>query len=332
MTKTPFTGHGERATQLLELVHTDVCGPMATQARGGYSYFITFTDDLSRFGYVYLMKYKSEAFDKFKEYRAEVEKQTGKSIKTLRSDRGGEYLSREFLDYLKECGIVSEWTPPGTSQHNGVAERRNRTLLDMMRSMLSFTDLPISFWGYALETSIYLLNKVPTKSVSRTPYEIWKGKRPSLKHLKIWGCPAYVKMQDTDKLGARSEKYRFVGYPKESLGYYFYSSVEQKVFVSRHATFLEKEFAQDSGSGRNVELDEVLNSPSVSHRLTEEQQVAPKPIHLPQPSKPPCRSMRMRKAPQKLNLAIENDPSSNVMDVDDPQTYDEAINSFDSNK
>jgi transposase InsO family protein len=145
MTKTPFTGHGERATQLLELVHTDVCGPMATQARGGYSYFITFTDDLSRFGYVYLMKYKSEAFDKFKEYRAEVEKQTGKSIKTLRSDRGGEYLSREFLDYLKECGIVSEWTPPGTPQHNGVAERRNRTLLDMMRSMLSFTDLPISF-------------------------------------------------------------------------------------------------------------------------------------------------------------------------------------------
>jgi hypothetical protein len=139
-------------------------------------------------------------------------------------------------------------------------------------------------------------------------------------------------MQDTDKLGARYEKYRFVGYPKESLGYYFYSSVEQKVFVSRHATFLEKEFVQDSGSGRNVELDEVLNSPSVSHRLTEEQQVAPKPIHLPQPSEPPRRSVRMRNAPQKLNLAIENDPSSNVMDVDDPQTYDEAINSFDSNK
>ena len=84
---------------------------MTTQARGGYSYFITFTDDLSRFGYVYLMKHKSEAFDKFKEYESMVEKQTEKSIKVLRSDRGGEYLSTEFLDYLKVNGILSEWTP-----------------------------------------------------------------------------------------------------------------------------------------------------------------------------------------------------------------------------
>ena len=145
MTKTPFSGHGERTTELLGLVHTDVCGPMMTQARGGYSYFITFIDDLSRFGYVYLMKHKSEAFDKFKEYQSMVEKQTGKSIKVLRSDRGGEYLSTEFLDYLKVNGILSEWTLPYTPQLNGVAKRRNRTLLDMVRSMMCFTDLSISF-------------------------------------------------------------------------------------------------------------------------------------------------------------------------------------------
>ena len=114
MTKTPFSGHGERTTELLGLIHTDVCGLMMTQARGGYSYFITFIDDLSRFGYVYLMKHKSEAFDKFKEYQSMVKKQTGKSIKVLRSDRGGEYLSTEFLDYLKVNGILSEWTPPFT--------------------------------------------------------------------------------------------------------------------------------------------------------------------------------------------------------------------------
>ena len=101
MTKSPFKGKGERATEVLGLVHTDVCGPMSTQARGGYVYFITFTDDRSRFGYVYLMRHKSEAFEKFKEFRFEVEKQTGKSIKVLRSDRGGEYLNSEFLDHLK---------------------------------------------------------------------------------------------------------------------------------------------------------------------------------------------------------------------------------------
>ena len=91
------------------------------------------------------MKHKSEAFDKFKEYQSMVEKQTGKSIKVLRSDRGGEYLSTEFLNHLKDKGILSEWTPPYTPQLNGVAERRNRTLLDMVRSMMCFTDLPISF-------------------------------------------------------------------------------------------------------------------------------------------------------------------------------------------
>ncbi|KAM3014877.1 hypothetical protein FF2_027526 [Malus domestica] len=145
MTKSPFTGKGERATEILGLIHTDVCGPMSTTSKGGFSYYITFTDDHSRFGYVYLMKYKSESFERFKEFKNEVEKQTGKQIKTLRSDRGGEYLCNEFLDYLKECGIVSQWTPPGTPQHNGVSERRNRTLMNMVHSMMSSANLPVTF-------------------------------------------------------------------------------------------------------------------------------------------------------------------------------------------
>ncbi|KAL4323733.1 hypothetical protein GQ457_11G029180 [Hibiscus cannabinus] len=114
---------------------------MNTQARGGYQYFITFTDDFS-------------------------------SIKALRSDRGGEYLSQDFDELLKECGIVSQLTPPGTPQWNGVCERRNRNLLDMVRSMMSHTDLPTSFWGYALETAAFTLNRVPSKSVQKTPHEI----------------------------------------------------------------------------------------------------------------------------------------------------------------
>ncbi|KAL0345756.1 UNVERIFIED_CONTAM: Transposon Ty2-B Gag-Pol polyprotein [Sesamum radiatum] len=138
MTKKPFVGQSAIANGLLDLVHTDVCGPLSIPARGGFSYFITFTDDHSRYGYVYLMRYKSEAFGRFKEYRLEVENQTNRKIKALRSDRGGEYLSGEFMDYLKENGILSQWTPPGTPQLNGVTERRNRTLLDMVRSMMSF--------------------------------------------------------------------------------------------------------------------------------------------------------------------------------------------------
>ncbi|KAG8499027.1 hypothetical protein CXB51_005408 [Gossypium anomalum] len=125
MTQSPFTGKSERASDLLGLIHSDACGLINTQARGGFHYFITFTDDFSRYGYVYLMRHKSEALEKFKEFKNEVQNQLGKTIKTLRSDRDGEYLSLEFDDLLKECGIVSQLTPPGTPQWNGVSDRRN---------------------------------------------------------------------------------------------------------------------------------------------------------------------------------------------------------------
>ena len=164
-----------------------------------FYYFITFTDDFSRYGYVYLLKNKSDSFEKFKEFKAEVENQTGKSIKVLRSDRGGEYLSLDFKGFLNECGIVSQLTPPGTPQWNGVSERRNRTLLDIVRTMMSLADLQISFWGYALETAAYTLNRVPTKAVQKNPYEIWTEKCHSMFFMKIWGCEAFVKRLVSDK-------------------------------------------------------------------------------------------------------------------------------------
>ena len=153
----------EWATDLLEIIHTDVCDPMS--ARGKYRYFLTFTDDLSRYGYIYLMKHKSETFEKFKEFQSEVENHRNKKIKFLWSDRGGEYLSYEFGLHIKQCGIVSQLTPHGTPQRNGVSERHNRTLLDMVRSMMYPTDLPLSFWGYALETTAFTLNRASSKSV-----------------------------------------------------------------------------------------------------------------------------------------------------------------------
>ncbi|GJX06737.1 retrotransposon protein, putative, ty1-copia subclass [Tanacetum coccineum] len=121
-----------------------VC-PLRHVSRQGASSFITFTDDYSRYGYVYLLKHKHEAFETFKVFKNEVENQLGKTIKALRSDRGGEYISQEFKDYLKAWGIVQQLTPPYTPQHNGVSERRNRTLLDMVRSMMNLTTLPLSF-------------------------------------------------------------------------------------------------------------------------------------------------------------------------------------------
>ena len=147
--------------------------------------------------------------------------------------------------------------PPGTLQHYGVSERRNRTLLDMVRSMMSLTDLPLSFWGYALETAAFTLNRAPSKSVETTPYELWFGKKPKLSFLKVWGCDAYVKKLQPDKLEPKSEKCVFIGYPKETIGYTFYHRSEGKIFVAKNGSFLEKEFLSKEVSGRKVELDEV---------------------------------------------------------------------------
>ncbi|PKI64996.1 hypothetical protein CRG98_014620 [Punica granatum] len=140
MTKAPFTEKGERASDLLALIHTDVCGPVNKLARGGYLYFITFTYDFSRYGY----------------------------------------------------------------------------------------------------TVAHILNHAPSKLVEKTPYEMWHGRRPNMSFLKIWGCEAYVKKLSSDKLGPKSDKSYFVGYPKETRGYYFYNPTEGKVFVARTAVFLEK--------------------------------------------------------------------------------------------
>ena len=102
-------------------------------------------------------------------------------------------MSHVFATHLRKCGIVSQLTPPGTPQRNGVSEHRNRTLLDMVQSMMSLTDLPLSFWDYTLEIAAFTLNRALSKFVETTPYELWFGKKPKLSFLKVWGCDAYVK-------------------------------------------------------------------------------------------------------------------------------------------
>ncbi|GJZ40320.1 retrotransposon protein, putative, ty1-copia subclass [Tanacetum coccineum] len=242
----------ERAKDLLGLIHTDVYGPFKIVSRQGASYFVTFTDDFSRYGYVCLLKHKHKVFETFKVFQKDVETQLGKTIKSLRSDRGGEYISQEFLDHLKEHEIIAHRTPPYTPQHNGVSERRNRTLLDMVRSMMSQTTLPKSFWDYALETAIRILNMTPTKKVDKTPYEVWHGQAPKLSYLKV-----YLRR-----------------IPKETMGYSFYSPSENKVFVARNAEFFENDLIglKASGSVEDLEIiqEEDIN-PSVDTSLNHEE-------------------------------------------------------------
>ena len=137
-------------------------------------------------------------------------------------------MSNEFQQHLLENGIVSQLTAPGTPQQNGVAKRRNRTLLDMVRSMMSYSTLPTTLWGYALLTACYLLNNVPSKSIPKTPHELWTYKRTTLNHIRIRGCPTHVLDKESTKLDSRLEVCMFVGYPRETKGGYFYNPKENK--------------------------------------------------------------------------------------------------------
>ncbi|KAL4283207.1 hypothetical protein GQ457_16G018950 [Hibiscus cannabinus] len=300
---------------------------MNTHARGGYQYFITFTDDFSKYRYIYLMRHKFEALEKFKEFKNEVQNQHGKSIKALRSDRGGEYLSQDFDELLKECGIVSQLTPPGTPQWNGVSERRNRTLLDMVQSMMSHTDLPTSFWGYALETTTFTLNRVPSKSVQKTPHEMWTGRCPNMSFMKIWGCKAYVKHHMSTKLEPKFEKCTFIGYPKETKGYYFYN--ENKVFVARTGVFLEKEFRTNSEKGRNIEIKEVQQQQDIEPEVEGiSQPVEENPTDLE--TQPLRRSTRERYEPERYGFLVTTHGYVILVDQDEPKNYQEAVASPDS--
>ena len=183
-----------RSTQLLEIIHTDICGPFDAPSIGGEKYFITFTDYFSRYGYIYLLHDKSQSVNALEMYIKEVERQLDKKVKIIRSDRGGEYYGKydesgqcpdPFAKFLEKHGICAQYTMPGTPHQNGVAERRNRTLMEMVRSMMSHSSLPISMRMYALRTAMYLLNRVPSKAVSKTPFELWTGRKPNLRHLHV---------------------------------------------------------------------------------------------------------------------------------------------------
>ncbi|GKD90856.1 retrotransposon protein, putative, ty1-copia subclass [Tanacetum coccineum] len=298
MTRKPFPHRTERATDLLGIIHIDVCGPLRHVSRKGASYFITFTDDYSRHGYIYLLKHKHEVFETFKVFKNEAENQLEKTIKALRSDQGGEYISQEFKDYLKGYGIVQQLTPPYTPQQNEVSERRNHTLLDMVRSMMNLTTLPLSFWDYALETATHILNMVPNKKVDKTPYELWYGKVPNVSYLKVWGYEALVKQNMPDKLQQRSVKY---------------------------AEFLEKNLLSQEVSKRAEELEEIQDKDTSPSENTSKIPMEVEGFEPPQEVVVPVRwSARTHRAPDRLCLNVEVEEHS-LGDLNEPNNYKAAI-------
>ena len=238
----PFKSVSEKSSDLLDIVHTDLCGPMRVSSMSGTLYFATFIDDKSRWCEVKFLKSKDEVFSAFKSYKNLVEKQTGKKIRNLQSDNGGEYISGDFEKFLDEEGIKRRLTVPHTPQQNGVAERKNRSLLEASRCLMIESGLPPSFWAEAISTANYIKNRTPSNSLNmETPFKVWKGRDPNLKYFKPFGIKgvALDKTPGKGKFDPRGRECVFIGYSEKSKGYRVWIPSERKIEATRDVIFIE---------------------------------------------------------------------------------------------
>lgn len=229
-----------RAQKNLELVHADLCGQITPKSIGGASYFLLVVDDYSRYMWVEMLKTKDQALVNFRKIKQRAETETGDKLKALRTDRGGEFTSILFETFCSQDGIKHYTTTPYSPQQNGVVERRNQTVVEMARCLLKAMVVPTIFWGEAIRTAVYLLNRSPTKALdSRTPFEVWHGRKPKVSHLKVFGCVAHVKQlgPGMNKLSDRSSKMVLIGYESGTKGYRLFDPISRRLVVSRDVIF-----------------------------------------------------------------------------------------------
>eukprot|EP00794_Sanderia_malayensis_P011569 gene11569-biopygen9240 len=316
------------------IVHSDVCGPMPVNSIGGSRYFVTFVDDFSKYTQVYFIKQKSDVLEKFKAFVTQIANITGKTVKILRTDNGGEYTSKLFGAYLADRGVIHQTTVPDNPAQNGTAERMNRTMMETTRSMMCHAKVPQTFWAEAVNTAVYLRNQSPTVSLKNaTPYERWIGQKPDLANLKVFGCVSYVHIakEKCSKLNAKSRKGIFVGYPDGTKGYKLFDLTKGVFIRSRDVVFAEEEFHSFSNK-ESDDGDLIYPDGWQSERAEEENQPQPEPlINQPVGETFEDRFMhdvqqlgpqRDRRAPRRFYE--ECNTVSMTIDIDEPSKINEA--------
>ncbi|KAH9723668.1 hypothetical protein KPL70_007189 [Citrus sinensis] len=243
-----------RSKCILDLIHSDVWESLDISMRGA-KYMVTFIDNYSRRCWMYPIKKKSYVFPMFKEYKARVELESGKKIKCLRTDNGGEYTDGEFLAFYKQKGIQRQFTVAYTPQQNGVAERMNRTLTERIRAMLRTAGLPNSLWAEAAKTACYIVNRSPSTAIGlKTAMEMWTGKPADYSYLHAFGCPVYVmyNAQERTKLDPKSRRCIFLGYAEVVKGYRLWDPTAHKIIISRDVIFVEDQLQRKDGDDGTV--------------------------------------------------------------------------------
>lgn len=243
-TRLPFPKKSQSSSKaILDLIHTDVCGPMQTESIGKKRYILTLIDDYSKYTEIYFMHNKSDTEVRIKEYIAMVENKFGHKPKVFRSDRGGEYMGNEMTKFMRECGIKTQYTAPYSPQQNGVAERKNRSLVEMARCMLTDAKLPMYLWAEAVSTANFIQNCTITKGAGKIPHEAWNGQKPNAMDFQIFGtrCYVHIPTEKRRKLDNTAVEMRFIGYERGSKAYRFYDPGNRKLIISRDVKFLRNE-------------------------------------------------------------------------------------------
>ena len=244
------------ATFLAEIIHTDVCGPF-TPTVNGEMYYVTFTDDFSRFLTIYLLKTKNECFKYFKIFSNLIQNKHNTKIRRIHSDRGGEYVNKQWVEYCQENGITITYTPRKTPELNSVAESANRVLNWKIRAILSDCGLPIQYWGFAAKVSCLYKNLSPTSKKRFTPFEYWFKKKPTIEMLRVFGCLAYYKEEEKGKLSPQTQRGLMLGYDDSLTSYCIMNLETHTLFFTREARFDENTYPQLDGISQHLVNNEV---------------------------------------------------------------------------
>ncbi|GJZ09383.1 retrovirus-related pol polyprotein from transposon TNT 1-94 [Tanacetum coccineum] len=262
----------------LNLLHMDLCGPMRVASINGKKYILVIVDDYSRYTWTLFLRSKDETPEVLKDFLTMIQRNLQAQVITVRTDRGTEFLNKTLHAYFKEEGIEHQTSTPRTPEQNGVVERRNRTLVEAARTMLSASKLPLSFWAEAVATACYTQNRsIIISTHGKTAYHIINDRKPSIKHLHIFGCTCYITRdgENLDKMKEKGDPCVMVGYSTQSKGYRVYNKRTRLIVESIHIKFDEiKEMMSDHNSSDLAPQRQEMSVENVSSGLVPQGQKA----------------------------------------------------------
>ncbi|PKU81159.1 Retrovirus-related Pol polyprotein from transposon TNT 1-94 [Dendrobium catenatum] len=243
--KIVFPSSPNRQTQPLALIHSDVWGPAPIVSNQGFKFYVIFVDDYTRYTWIFPLRYKSDVFSTFVNFKNQVENFTLQHIKTLRTDGGTEFVNLAFKNYLLTHGITHQLSCPYTPEQNGLSERKHRHIIETARTLLITASMPNVYWPEAVTTSVYLINRLPSSTIANsTPIELMYNRKPVYRELKVFGCKCYPLSppQIRNKLMPTAQPCVFLGYSDVFKGYRCLNLNTNKITVSRHVMFHETSF------------------------------------------------------------------------------------------